>query len=290
LVNWGIVAATVLLATLPVVGKQYRKEMARWYLAAATNSVANNPQDVDGYLQRAQQSVPDIHTLRDYWLFSVKRSIQETPEQTVDVVRQAIQQNGQNWGIGIYAGDVLYNQGDFKAAVDVLELAYDGPLRHNTMALNQLAYFRSLAAIDLDEALEDIEIALGLDPDNAAYRDTRAWVLFQMGKPLEALSDANFAIEALAPADEEPADGVSSDWFSWNDWLAWLDDSLAGRPEPRAQDRILSRREAGEELWGQGALYYHRARILEALGRIDEAEADYQWLRDHSLPTDDRIY
>jgi hypothetical protein len=53
---------------------------------------------------------------------------------------------------------------------------------------------------------------------------------------------------------------------------------------------VLTRREAGEILWGQGAVHYHRAKILEALGRTAEAEQEFQWLRDRKLPTDDRLF
>ena len=52
----------------------------------------------------------------------------------------------------------------------------------------------------------------------------------------------------------------------------------------------LTRRNAGIALWSRGVLRYHRAKILEKLGRIDEANDDWKWLDEHHLPPDDRLH
>jgi tetratricopeptide (TPR) repeat protein len=204
------------------------------------------------------------------------------PGDVSGVIQQAIARNPANYTLGlIYASNQLFESALFAEAVEVMEVSCVGSLRKNPGLLNQLAYFRALASIELDIALRDINEALSSMPDNDALRDTRAWVLFQMGKPLEALPDANFAVESISrPRGEGFAE----------QFLRWLEQILIGRPEPRSSDQVLTRREAGIELWGMGALYFHRARILEALGRVEQAEADFQWLRDHRLPTDSRLY
>ena len=54
-------------------------------------------------------------------------------------------------------------------------------------ALNHLAYTWVEQGIRLAEARKMIEQALRSDPDNPAYLDSLAWLLFKMGKPQEAL-------------------------------------------------------------------------------------------------------
>jgi tetratricopeptide (TPR) repeat protein len=57
----------------------------------------------------------------------------------------------------------------------------------NSMALNYLGYMYADKGIKLKESRELIERALDIDPDNGAYLDSYAWVLYKMGKYDEAL-------------------------------------------------------------------------------------------------------
>lgn len=277
--NWMIVAVVILLATLPVMVDQFRLEAARWHLAAAANAAgADQGEVVETRLEAASKWVPEIEQLRDYWLFRIKQAIDESPEELVAMVEEAIAKDAGNIMLGIWAADELYARAEFAVAVEVLESSLPPEARASSFQLNQLAYMRALAGIELDIALEDINRALEVYPDSDAMRDTRAWVLFQMGRPQEALEDANFAVESISSSTDSP---------SWSEWLLR---KLEGKRLPTSPDNTLTRREAGNYLWAQGALYYHRARILETLGRTDAAERDYQWLRQRSLPTDGRIY
>ncbi|MDX1927391.1 MAG: hypothetical protein SFV81_12795 [Pirellulaceae bacterium] len=52
----------------------------------------------------------------------------------------------------------------------------------------------------------------------------------------------------------------------------------------------LTRSKASSLLWSQGVMRYHRAMILEKLGRSQEAEADWQWIEEKRLPPDDRLH
>jgi hypothetical protein len=42
--------------------------------------------------------------------------------------------------------------------------------------------------------------------------------------------------------------------------------------------------------WSRGVLRYHRAMILEKLGRTDEANSDWKWIEEKRLPPDDRLH
>lgn len=67
-------------------------------------------------------------------------------------------------------------------------------------SLNYLAYMWAERGINLDEGLELINRALAIQPDNAAYIDTRGWIYFMQGRYIEAREEIERAI-ALMPGD-----------------------------------------------------------------------------------------
>ena len=82
-------------------------------------------------------------------------------------------------------GDLYHDKGNDEEAF----AAYDRCLAadsSNSMVLNNYAYFLSLRGERLDEALRMAEKATELDPDNKANIDTRAWVLYKLGRYAEA--------------------------------------------------------------------------------------------------------
>ena len=279
-INRIVVLATVGLALSPVLADQFRPEVARWYLAEATNRIVAD-RDSGHQVEQARRWASDVSELRDYWIFRAEQALTASPEDVVEVVSQAVKQNKLNFFLADSYAQRLADQRFFKEAVAVLEAGAIPELKDSPQRLNNLAYFRALAGIDLDEALVDINRALESDPSAAGMRDTRAWVLFQMGKPQLALEDADFAVSAVTPQSD-------SGWFDRS--LAWLEEQALAHREPAAESKVLTRREAGEQLWAVGTLFCHRAKILEALGRSEEAERDFQWLRDRHLPTDDSIF
>ncbi len=70
---------------------------------------------------------------------------------------------------------------------------------------NYLAYMHAERGVKLDMAYDHIGIALDIEPDNAAFIDTRGWIYFHQGKYLEALADIQRAAELL-PDDPTIAD------------------------------------------------------------------------------------
>jgi hypothetical protein len=75
----------------------------------------------------------------------------------------------------------VYNSKNFNEYGD---LEYDRP--ENAMALNNWAYYSSLANDDLPLALELSTRACELEATNATYLDTKAWILHLMGRDQEA--------------------------------------------------------------------------------------------------------
>jgi tetratricopeptide (TPR) repeat protein len=64
-----------------------------------------------------------------------------------------------------------------------------------TEALNYLGYMWAEHGLKLDRARTMIEKAVKAEPENAAYLDSMAWVLYKQNQPKEALSYAKKAIE-----------------------------------------------------------------------------------------------
>ncbi len=64
----------------------------------------------------------------------------------------------------------------------------------NAQALNNWAYFSCEGGGDLEEALELSVAACELEPQNATYLDTKAWILFKLGRLSEAKSIMRQAI------------------------------------------------------------------------------------------------
>jgi tetratricopeptide (TPR) repeat protein len=64
-----------------------------------------------------------------------------------------------------------------------------------------LAYYRSLANVELEDALKDIDKAMAEIPDEPALLDTKAWVLYRLKRYAEALILIDKALEELLGAD-----------------------------------------------------------------------------------------
>ncbi len=275
---------TVLLALTPVVLDQFRAEVARWYLADATNKVVNK-QPVTGQIEKAAKWVDDLTELRDYWLYRTEEAYVSSPKAVAAVIASAVHHDPSNYYLGALYSQRMADDARFAEAVEVLKASHVGSL--SPQDLNQLAYFRALASIELEDALADINLALeapNISPlFQAMLRDTRAWVLYRLQKPDKAIDDINFAIEEIEKLEPSGAFDQS---------LEWLASKLNGGVDSTSSehDHVLTKREVGEWQWTLGTLRYHRAKILEALDKRDAAEADLQWLREHHLPQDDRLF
>ena len=82
-------------------------------------------------------------------------------------------------------GDIYYQQDKVEEAFS----AYDSSLVYNPNnigALNNYAYYLSVARTDLDKAEEMSYKTVKAEPNNATFLDTYAWILFEKGNYAEA--------------------------------------------------------------------------------------------------------
>lgn len=224
---------------------------------------------------------------------------------------------------------ILELRDDFESTLEAYKLWFGENYVREANNLNSLAYARALAKVELDQALVDIDEALRYHPNEPALRDTRAWVYYQLGRYDEALADADFSVkaqdspsitnwwgkavdflltpkklpttEAESTATGEVATGeVATDsevvaGESAGESAGVVAELGANENEPPIvmldpPKNYLTRSKAGSLLWSQGVMRYHRAMILEKLGRSQEAEADWKWIEENRLPPDDRLH
>lgn len=129
---------------------------------------------------------------------------------------------------------------------------------NNPGARNGRAYLCALLGQNLKTGLDDINLALRQEPDNAAYLDTRGYLLFKQGEYDEALVDLDRAIQAIE-----------------SEYLGYQQEQKRSNPGRR---RNMTR-EQFEGAFKQlreslGVMYYHRGEVYEALNRPEEAAVD----------------
>lgn len=303
-----IVLAVTALVILPVLVRGFPREVARWHLAAALNAISSN--DNAGAQRSLQQAIewnPNVSGEADYRFVRervrVNEAAKESPKRHLEALKAAILEFPRLRRLGIRTADQYAKKGDFKSALEFTKLAFgDEPLTEAD-ELNQMAYFRALAGEELDQALEEINRALELASkpplivDKPSLLDTRAWVLFQMGRLTEALADADSAVKAKdasfkawPPSKGKSLPGIPSATQGSQTGVQKGAHNASGENPATNETLLHTSQSVGSELWGLGVMRYHRAKILESLGRESEAAADYQWLKDRNLPQDDRLY
>lgn len=111
--------------------------------------------------------------------------------------------------VNMYAllGDIYHSLGQDEKAFQ----AYDSCLvykRNDAMVLNNYAYYLSLKKKDLVRAEEMSRLSNEIEPDNATYLDTYAWVLYQMKRYEEAKVYMDKVVELMEKDGEEMSDDV----------------------------------------------------------------------------------
>lgn len=89
----------------------------------------------------------------------------------------------------------LYHQ---LQAWDKSEAAYEQALLvapDNALVLNNFAYMLAVSNNRIDEALEMVNRALELEPENLSYIDTRAWVYYRLGRYKDALREIQKVVD-----------------------------------------------------------------------------------------------
>jgi tetratricopeptide (TPR) repeat protein len=114
-------------------------------------------------------------------------SSKEMSDSAIVMLRQVVENGGDTVRALFQTGAEYEKLGRFDKSVEAFELLLAiEPDHHPT--LNYLGYMLADKGERLDEALVMIEKAVNADPDNGAYLDSYAWVLYKLGRYSEALA------------------------------------------------------------------------------------------------------
>ncbi len=262
-----------------------------------------------------------------YWDLMISDAYLDSgASHAVALLREAIELNPTDdimrAGLAEQYARIFTRDEEFDAALDAFKLLFGDDFVRDANSLNTLAYARATALRELDEALVDINEALTYAPQDPSLRDTRGWVLYQLGKYEEALADADFAVKELEKPtlmnwlNSRAAEAASAAPNSSPTATRGLKEPHAGEiaQDPASIDTTKNNDQSGEAstasplstgteeksyltestadptIWTRGVIRYHRAKILEKLGRSDEARADWDYLESNRLPPDDRLH
>jgi tetratricopeptide (TPR) repeat protein len=117
-----------------------------------------------------------------------------------EVLAGATAPNRLNPGFYFQFGAASERRGDFAQA----EMLFRKSIEQDSNfaeALNYLGYMWADRGENLEEAREFIKRAVELEPENAAFLDSKAWVLFKLNQPQEALEWMRKAIEFAEESD-----------------------------------------------------------------------------------------
>lgn len=288
--NWGVVisiSCAIGVVVIPVLFERLPGMSARWTLAQAANAVDLGTGDPNSLLEQARKQLPNPEKDVDYWHVLLKMALKNDSNAVIELLHDAEKKNLSFFdSLAGIATTKFEEKSDFKSAalVAMIQLTHhrkikDVPRDLLAIDLNQIAYFRALAGEELNAALEEINIALTIRPKEYSFLDTRAWIRYGIGELPEALEDANAAVNGV---DDLVNESENSFWNS-------LFELVSQDPEPTSEDGVLTRLEAGQLIWSAGVIHYHRAKILDGLGRTEQSKADWEWLKKRKLPTDDRL-
>jgi tetratricopeptide (TPR) repeat protein len=286
-----IVIATVGLVFGPVF---VPREIARWYLAAAANSYRRDDQILaKHYLARAVAWDEEVLSGGDYVVAQLGQDDLRAADELLDHLEKTVRDDPRWAGSAVQAAAIFAEKQDFQRAVRALKMAFIDGQPRTAEGLNQLAYFRALAGVELEEALTDIDRAIEIDGKQAAVLDTKAWVLYAMNRNDEALALIGDAIKKM---EEELKSANVTIPGPLSDSAAPADKS-AEQTKP-ASPSLANTRESiqaakvrlGFGVWSLAILRFHRLRILESLNLDGDTHQDRSWLTERGVPIVDELF
>jgi len=126
-------------------------------------------------------------------------SSQNMSDSAIVMLRQVVDNGGDTVRALFQTGAEYEKMGNFDKAVEAFELLLTIDPDHDG-ALNFLGYMLADKGVRLNDALTMIQKAVKADPENGAYLDSYAWVLYKLGRYSEALAQIRKAI-AKVPND-----------------------------------------------------------------------------------------
>ena len=164
----------------------------------------------DGALDQYRQAVDlESENAEAFLHWGIALTHLERWEEAIEKLKRAVQLTEEDTHSWFYLGS-CYEQaaratGDgtyFERAVDAFKSLLEVDPQ-DAYALNYLGYMYADKGIKLREAVELLQRAIGLEPDNGAFLDSLGWAYFRLGELEHA---QRYTVQALEALDEEEAE------------------------------------------------------------------------------------
>lgn len=159
---------------------------------------AGKSQDAMQEIEAAAKKFPDNADVRELEIRILARD-KKLP-QALEQAQTALTRWPHNAAIGFLYGSLLDENGDRPKAMAIMEdVLKNDPA--NFQAMNYIGFTLADQDKDLNRALELLQKANELSPDQAYIVDSLAWALFKLGRNAEALKEIRRAINLGGSAD-----------------------------------------------------------------------------------------
>lgn len=148
--------------------------------------IDNDLQDWQGLREHSREAMELFPNQPQVYFLNAIACVQlEKYEETIDLVDEGmlyvVENKAMEGQFLMLKGEALYKQGKMDEAFKVFDESVElDPNNH--IALNNYAYYLSLAGKNLDQAERMSGKVIERFPDNITYLDTYAWVLFKKGE------------------------------------------------------------------------------------------------------------
>ena len=205
--------ARFFLAVLHAQGKNYRqaldqirrigREAPEFADALSLEVRILREQDrVDEAVQRIEENLTATDGVRNPELYTMLAGLHQQEgrdELTRKALLRGLEEFPEDENLLYEYGLLLENGGDHAGALQVMEKIIELKPDH-AAALNFVGYSWADDKVHLDKALDYIQRAIGLKPDNGYIRDSLGWVYFRLGRIDEAIRELEAAVR-LSPDD-----------------------------------------------------------------------------------------
>jgi len=291
---------------------------ARWMLAWAANEYQNgNPVEAEDTLKRAGEMSSLVATDPEFWnlkfdfVFNKEKPSSEEISRLFEESMASIARTPDPYHatIASWVAELFHLRQENGYAVQAMEKTYPPISKRNPVQNNAIAYFRSLAKIELETALLEINTALVSDgTSNEEFLDTKAWVLHGLKEDEKALPFAEQSLKKFYAKIENFPSVRASDRLEFHAWLMFGEsktkdsalatesrvEALESKALPPAEEMkirfsYVRPYEIDRLIKSLAALRFHRACILDELGRDEDSELDFAWLDRFGFTDTDKI-
>ena len=216
-----------------------------YYDLAGVNIARNRPQEALAVLDQARSRFNQLNFTLEFYTGVAQAQLERYKEAishlvSAELLAKTTEPARLNHIFYYQLGSTHERMGEIDQAVKAfrkaLEISPDYP-----DAMNYLGYMWAERGENLEEARKLIERAIELEPENAAFLDSMAWVLFKLGQPKEALPHMEKALSFSEEADPTLYDhlgDIQAALQNYPEARAAYEKALEGKPDEAIRQKL----------------------------------------------------